>query len=387
MRIVHAISGIDPRNGGPSNALIGLAAAQVRAGLDVRVVATWQDPDAHRSAERLKQLNVGVRMIGKAHGKLSRHPEIISALEEELESADVLHIHALWEEIQHQAARAAQRMNKPYVLTPHGMLDPWNMRKSRLGKQLYLALRLRRNLDRASLLHFTTEIERRWVDRLELSPPAMVETLGLDLSEFDNLPDRGTFRAQNPRLANKPIILFLGRIHYGKGLELLIPALAMMRRKDAVLVIAGPDSGGYQANVERWIAEHGVRDRVIFTGMLDTPAKLAALTDADLLAAPSFHENFGLAVIESLAVGTPVIVSDQVNLHPEVTAAKVGAVVPMEVPALAAELDRWLDDDALRHSAASRAPAFARRRFDWDQIARRWVGHYQKVVANHRGAK
>src|SRR5260221_118985 len=107
MRILHAISGIDPRNGGPTNALLGLAAAQVRAGLDVRVVATWQDADAHRSARRLEELTVGVRMIGPAHGKLSRHPQIVSVLEEELERADVLHVHALWEEIQHQACRAA----------------------------------------------------------------------------------------------------------------------------------------------------------------------------------------------------------------------------------------------------------------------------------------
>src|SRR6185312_14106319 len=119
MRILHAISGIDPKNGGPTNALIGLAAAQVRAGLDVRVIATWQERDAFRSAERLAELKVGVRMVGQAHGKLSRHPDLIPALEEELARADVLHVHAVWEEMQHQACRAAQRMSKPYVVTPH----------------------------------------------------------------------------------------------------------------------------------------------------------------------------------------------------------------------------------------------------------------------------
>ena len=154
MRILHAISGIDPRNGGPTNALIGLAAAQVRAGLDVRVAATWQEQDAFTSAKRLEGLNVGVRMIGQAHGKLSRHPDLIRSLEQELEQADVLHVHAIWEEIQHQACRTAQRMSKPYVVTPHGMLDPWNMRKSRLAKRIFLAMRVRRNLDRATITAF-----------------------------------------------------------------------------------------------------------------------------------------------------------------------------------------------------------------------------------------
>ena len=111
MRIVHAISGIDPQNGGPTSAIIGLASAQVRAGLDVRVVATWQFRDAFQSAEKLEALSVGVRMIGPARGKLSRHPDLAANLEEELKSAQVLHIHAVWEEIQHQAARAACRLS------------------------------------------------------------------------------------------------------------------------------------------------------------------------------------------------------------------------------------------------------------------------------------
>jgi len=384
MKVLHAISGIDPRNGGPTSAIIGLASAQVRAGLDVTVIATWQDPDAFQSANRLTELNVGVRMVGKAHGKLSRHAEIIPALEQELEKADVLHVHAVWEEIQHQACRAAQRMHKPYVLTPHGMLDPWNMRKSRVAKNIYLALRMRRNLDHATALHFTTEIEKQAVKRLELSPPAFVESLGLDFSEFADFPPRGSLRARFPQLGTRPIILFLGRIHYGKGLELLVPALAQMRQYDAMVVVAGPDSQGFGEHIKQLAAAAGVLDRLVFTGMITGSEKLAALIDADLLAAPSYHENFGLAVIEALAAGTPVIVSDQVNLHPDISAAGVGGVVPLDATALARELDRWLDDNELRQSAANAAPAFARQRYDWDQIAWRWVGHYQKVVELQR---
>jgi glycosyltransferase involved in cell wall biosynthesis len=383
MRILHVISGIDPRNGGPTNALIGLTAAQVRAGLEVRVASTWQEEDAFRSAERLKQLGVGVRMIGPAHGKLSRHPDIVGAMEQELEHADVLHVHAVWEEIEHQACRAAWRMRVPYVFTPHGMLDPWNMRKRWLLKQLYLAMRMRRNLDNAALLHFTTEIERDWVARMHLSPPTLVESLGLDWSEFANLPPRDAFRSQYPQLVSAPIILFLGRIHYGKGLELLIPALAMMRRRDAMLVVAGPDTFGYRREIDQLMARHGVGARVVFTGMIAGEQKLAALVDADLLAMPSYHENFGLAVIEALAAGTPVIVSDQVNLHPQIAAGGVGAVVPMDVVALAQTLDRWLEEEKVRQSAAGAARAFARERFDWNEIARRWVGHYRAVMERH----
>jgi len=238
---------------------------------------------------------------------------------------------------------------------------------------------VRHNLQRASLLHFTTEIERRWVARMNLRPPTIVEPLGLDASEYADLPPRGEFRNRYPQIGGRPVILFLGRVHYGKGLELLVPALAKMRRSDAVLAIVGPDADGYSRAINALVPPP-VMQRVIYTGMLAGREKLAALVDADLLALPSYHENFGLAVIEALACGTPVVVSDQVNLHPDIAAAGVGAAVPLNVEALAAELDRWLDDDALRAAAAAKAAPFARDRYDWNAIARRWVGHYRRVA-------
>ena len=264
------------------------------------------------------------------------------------------------------------------------MLDPWNMKKSRWAKKVFRAMRVRKNLQRAALLHFTTEIEKQWVSRMKLRPPSVVEPLGLDSAEFDRLPPRGAFRKNYPKVGNQPMILFLGRIHYGKGVELLVPALAQMRRKDATLVVAGPDAEGFGRTIDELIARHGVDGRVVFTGMIGGEEKLAALVDADLLALPSWHENFGLAVIEALAAGTPVVISDQVNLHPEITAAKVGGVVPLDVAALAKELDRWLDDHELRSDAADAAPSFVRERYDWNKIATRWVGHYQKVLAAAR---
>src|SRR5207237_6015303 len=142
----------------------------------------------------------------------------------------------------------------------------------------------------------------------------------------------------------KPIVIFLGRIHSGKGLELLIPAMAMLKRRDAMLVIAGPD-GNFRAQADALIAQHRLAERVIFTGLVTGADRLAALADADLLALPSYHENFGLVVIEALACGTPVVVSDQVGLRPEITAQQVGALVPNDSAALAPELGRWLADD------------------------------------------
>ena len=282
-------------------------------------------------------------------------------LRKEIGDSNVVHIHALWEEIQHQGAVAACAGDIPYVITPHGMLDPWSLSQSRMKKQLYLAWRLRRDLNRAAAIHFTSTVERDLSSPLKLKPPAIVEPNGVDLSEFENLPQRGSFRARYPQIGDRPIVLFLSRIHPKKGLDLLIPAFAAAAISQAVLVIAGPDSDGYAEQVRSEAARSGIGDRVIFTGMLRGRERLEPMVDADLFVLPSYQENFGIAVAEALAAGCPVIISDQVNIHAEVLAAGVGAVIPTRVQPLADALRLWMGSPSMRAEAASKAPGFRAR--------------------------
>jgi glycosyltransferase involved in cell wall biosynthesis len=172
----------------------------------------------------------------------------------------------------------------------------------------------------------------------------------------------------------------MSRLHYKKGLDKLIPAFARIKNQQAMLVIAGPDSDGYQATVQQMIDGLKLSDRVLFAGMLWNADRIAALADADLFVLPSYQENFGIAVIESLAAGTPVIISDQVNIHREVAAAGVGGVVPLDLNKLAAELDRWIADPSLREAASARAIVFAQSRYDWAQIAHNWRKHYADLM-------
>jgi glycosyltransferase involved in cell wall biosynthesis len=384
LRILHVISGLDPENGGPTFALVGLAAAQQRAGLDVSVMATWQIKSGFPLAERLRAAGVKVELIGQAHGKLSRHPDLAAAVDRAVASADVVHAHALWEEIQHQASRAAQRRGVPYVVTPHGMLAPWSLSQGglvhRLGKSAYLAWRLRKNLDRATAIHFTTPAERDLVAPLRLRTQSLIEPVGIDFSEFETLPERGLFRAKYSQLAGRPMVLFLSRLSPQKGLDVLIPAFARLE-DDAILVLAGPDYDNYHLSVRDWIAQHKLADRVIVTGMLHGRERIEAFRDADLFVLPSHHENFGIVVAEAMAAGTPVVISREVNIWHEVVEAGAGAAVPGgAVDELASELTRWLADDALRTAAGEKARIFAREHYDWQNIANRWVGHYQNLA-------
>jgi glycosyltransferase involved in cell wall biosynthesis len=387
LRILHAISGINLENGGPPIALAGLAGAQARARLDVSIVATWTtDPCPHIVAA-LESKGIKVTHIGPARNPMSRHPDLPRVLDDLLSRADVLHVHAVWEQIQHVACRSAERRHVPYVVRPCGMLDAWNMSNGWLKKRLYLALRMRKNLDRAAAIHFATDLERQSAARLGLRAPAIVEPLGLNVADFENPPAPGTFKGKHPNLADKRLITFLGRLDRGKGLELLIPAFARIAPQfpDAHLVIVGPDShSGYRATVEQMIRQHNVGQRTLLAGMLKGRDKLAALVDAYVLCQPSFHENFGIVVVEALACGTPVIVSDQVYLHPEISKAGVGAVTPMTVDAVAGALTAWLSDPPLRTGAAAKARPYALATFDWNQIAGHWTQHYERLIATNR---
>lgn len=386
MRVLHVISGIDPENGGPPAALLGMCAAQQRAGMEVTVATTWQRPHVPAVAERWREVGFPVELIGPARGRLSRHPALAAVLQTLIARHDVVHVHAVWEEIQHRAARIAQDLGVPYIMTPHGMLDPWNMSRGGFTKWLYLTVRMARNFRRASAIHFATDIERRAVDRFHFGAPAIVEPFGVDVAQFQHPPPSGAFRREwQQQLAEDGlVILYLGRLHPGKGLELLVPAFAAVANvvPNAVLVIAGPDTSGYRTCVEQMIDAGKIADRVVFTGILQGDERIAALLEADLLALPSFHENFGMVVAEALAAGTPVLVSDQVNLHPEITSAGVGVVVRTDVRSVAEALRRWLTDHPARLAAAERAKPFAREHFDRDRIGVRWGLHYARVIAS-----
>ncbi len=383
MRVLHVISNLDPRAGGTTAAVGAIAEAQQAAGLDVAVVSTSLSDFQSVTTDRLRSVGVDVTIV-EPHGRVRAARILRPILHDLIAQADVVHIHAVWEEIQHQAAAVARRLRKPYIFTPHGMLDPWSMAQSRLKKLLYFELRLRRDLNLASAVHFTDEIERDHARRLNLKSSPIVEGLIIDLSDFQPAPAPGQFRARfAAQLGDRPIVLFMSRIHPKKGLDLLIPAFASIANAtNAMLVIGGPQADGYQAVVEQMSRDYGIHDRVIFPGMLNGTARATALVDADLFVLPSYQENFGVVVIEALAVGTPVIISDQVAIHRKITDSQSGEVVRTNVESLTAALLKWTNDPELRRAASQNAIRFVAEKFDRQQQAARWIWHYTQLQAS-----
>lgn len=385
MRIVHLTNSIDPVSGGPANVLARLAPVQVQRGHEV-VIITADDPETVPDVTELLSA-AGVRVISKGPGKgpICRAPDAIGSLASELDrGTEVMHGHGLWQHLVHWGASVCRSRSVPYIIRPCGMLDPWSLAQGRLKKRLFLFLKAKRDLERAAALHFTTETERRLVEPLGLRTPSFVIPNGLDWSEFEVLPASGMFRAAHG-LGERPLVVYLSRLHHKKGLDLLLPAFAAGAPSDAVLALVGPGEESYVAGLRREAEQLGIGDRLIFTGMIKGAKRIEALADADLFTLPSYQENFGVAVIEAAGAGTPVLISDQVNICDEVREAGVGSVVPCEQQALAASLGAMLGDRDQLRVMGERARVWARDHFAWSSIADQVDAMYGSVVTKGGG--
>lgn len=391
MRILHVISSLDPRDGGPSTALAGLARAQKAAGLNVRILASHRSKDDLSIAESLPVEGIPVKLIGPTHGKLRTHPKLGEAIADALQIADIVHVHAIWEMIQAQSMRACRKQGIPYIVRPCGMLDPWSLRQNRYLKSVYYSVFLRDQLAGATRIHYTTRAEAFLASPLQIGTRKVIAPNGIDFEAYQQTQSRLLFEEMHPSLKHNPYILFMGRIHEKKGLDYLIPAFASSRMAGShMLIIAGPIDLQYQKKLLKTISRSRISDRIFFTGMVDGPRKLALLQHADFMILPSRQENFGNVVVESLAAGTPVLLSDRVNLAEDVVPARVGRAIYLTLEGLRRSLNDLADDPNWKQSVSLDCRAFARR-YDWSIIARKWVRMYRSLRkgetqhARHRG--
>lgn len=376
LRVVHVISSLEGRFGGPTAALVGLASAQAELGMDVSVITCSYAASPAGGVYELCRSGVRVTVAGRAFGPTGWVPGLRTIVEAAIANAQIVHIHGLWEDLLHHAAVAARRTGAAVVVTPCGMLDPWSLSRHPLRKRLYLALRVRQDLERADLLHFASLPERDQAERLSLRPRGVVVPNAVDPSQMAALKP-GALRARSD-LAGRPIVLFLGRLHEVKGIDLLLKAVNRLDPRPA-LVIAGPGHTSYRRRLERMIERLGLLQDVTLLGPVYGRGKWEAMAEADLFVLPSRQESFGLAVVEAMAVGTPVIVSDQVKLSPIIRNADAGGVVPLDEIALAAEIQTWLSDAPRRAEAGRKGRALVLQEFTWKKQAEQWRALYQEL--------
>jgi glycosyltransferase involved in cell wall biosynthesis len=315
-------------------------------------------------------------------------PQLADALRSSIPTCDLVHIHSLYSYTTQAAAWYCRRFAVPYLLRTHGSLDPYLRRRHRLRKWCYEKLFEARNLNRAAAVHFTTDEELRLCAGPNLKAPAVVVPLGIDPSNYLN-GSCDAFLARWPELRGRRIVIFLGRINFKKGLDLLADAFARVaaRVDGAHLVVAGPDDDGYGRAFAARLGRRSVLGRTTFTGMLDDTMKLAALRAASVFVLPSHTENFGLAVVEAMASGTPVIVSDRVNIWREIEAQRAGFVVPCDANRVADAIECMLADPVGAHAMAARARRLVAARFTWDAVATQMLAVYRQIIARHTHAQ
>ncbi len=301
------------------------------------------------------------------------------ALRQEIPNVDLVHLHSLYLFHCRVVGRECQRSGVPYVVMPHGALDPFLYRHHRVRK-LVAELSFQNAVTRgAAAFHFTTDEERRLARPFVPGAKAMVVPLGLELAAYDQLP-HGRFRAAYPEIGDRPIILFLGRLNFKKGLDVLVRAFAgAVRKADAHLVIAGPEDG-MGAKVSAWLRTLGLERRTTRTGMVTGTEKLGLLADADIFVLPSFTENFGIAVTEAMACGLPVVISDRVNLWRDVAKAGAGWVEAPRAEAIEAALVAALSDPVGARAKGARGKELVARQYAWPRIAKVLEREYAALI-------
>lgn len=376
MRILQCVGDIDPALGGSVEAARQLSYALGRLGHRPELL-TLRPPRERWAAAWLGP----VHCAGPASTRYLYSPRLPAWMAAHALQYDAIVIHGLWRYTSVGAWRGLRGFSVPYFVFAHGMLDPYFKRafpwKHVQKKICWLAAESRVVRDARGVL-FTCEAERLRA-RATFRPyhcREHVVGLGIARPTGDASAQQKVFLDAHPQLAGTRVILFLGRIHPKKGCDLLIEAFAHVAHRDPSLrlLIAGPDECGWQAELERLAARLDLGQRLLFTGPLYGELKWGALRYAEALALISHTENFGITVVEALACGVPVLISNQVNIWREIEADGAGLVANADIAGACDLLDRWLGlPQAARRRMRENALCSFAKRFDLDHFAREFV--------------
>ena len=375
LRIVHVCAYFAPAfvYGGPPRSVLALCRAQRDAGADVRVVTTSANGDGEVSEEviaRAEYEGIPVRYCSRAWPRsIFYAPSFSSVVATELRDADVLHIHGLWNAAVWSAAAAARHQQRPYLLSPRGMLAPAARAHDAWRKRLVYPLADRRVIRDAARLHATSQLEFDELTRLTDPDRVVFVPNGVELPRVGVSHERA------------PLVLFLGRIHPIKRLDLLADAFGRVRQQhaDAHLVIAGPDEDGHRAQVAPLFTPFG--DAVTWTGRVDETGKRELLNAAAVLVMCSDAESFGMSVAEAMAAGTPVVVT-RTCPWPDVESHRTGFWVEQTPDAVAAGVNAVLSDRSTAREMGCRGRSLVTSQYSWPHAASALINQYQAIAAD-----
>jgi glycosyltransferase involved in cell wall biosynthesis len=376
LKILHAIPSLSPADGGPPQVVLDMALASRAIGVEVEVLCLDRP-----ESDFLSGYPVPVRALGSDKVRSSFTSELPQWFRAHAGEYDGIVVHSIWNYLGISVRKVAREQHFPYVIFPHGALDPWFNRKyplKKLKKQLFWFWQYPVLRDAKAVL-FTCDTERD-LAATSFRPSTwngVSVSFGTLEPEGEPGAQRTAFYQRLPALLQdgrpRRYLLFLARIHEKKGCDLLLEAFARIASSapDLHLVIAGPDQVGLQAKLQQQAAQAGIADRVHWPGMLRGDVKWGALRHCEAFVLPSHQENFGIAVAEALACGKPVLISDQVNIWPDIETDQSGLVEKDTLEGTRRLLERWLAlNPSQREAMASRALPCFRKRYSMQETAR-----------------
>jgi len=388
MKVLQVIPSISGRSGGPSQAIFPMCLALSERGVDLLLATTDEGLSGENGNGKHQYGQISnykgqptiffPSQIGSSF-KYSR--PFAQWLNSNVVNYDLVHIHAVFNHACIAAARACRKRDVPYIVRPLGSLDPWSMKQKSWRKKIFWRGGIKRMLNSAAAVQYTAKAEQEATEGLLGLNHGIVVPLGVDSNFASEVFSTEDFSQKSS--SSHRYVLVLSRLLPTKGLDVLLEAfLSVLDQKQLEnwsLVLAGEGPVEFVARLKQMTAAANASKQVLFPGWLEGDRKIAALRQASLLALPSYHENFGLCVLEALACGVPVLVSPQVNLAPQVQAAGAGWVSAIDKASLAAALASALasEEELLLRGEAGRILS---RKFAWPAVAGMLQGVYEEIL-------
>jgi glycosyltransferase involved in cell wall biosynthesis len=387
VKVLHVIPSVSPLRGGPSSAIRMMVAGLASEGVTVDV-ATTDDDGVGRLKEFTEQTvtrsGLTYRYFSRQIGFYTFSWPLSIWLAQRVTDYDLVHIHALFSWPATISAFWAHRKAVPYIIRPLGVLNSWGVQNRRpFLKILSLRVIEHRILANAVAIHFTSEQEKSEAERLVRGLRSIVipNPVAAPMSTTPSRP--GLFVSHYPQLIGRKVILFLARIDPIKGLDLLLDGFASVLPflPDAALVIAGIGEPDFVVELKRRAERLGIGRAVAWIGFTDGAMKSAAFAESDVFVLPSYSESFGIAAVEAMANGLPVIVTDQVAIHHDVARMNAGIVTKCDASSLAAAMIRVLQNPLIRARMSEGARRLAAE-FSPSAVAVQLLNAYHGIVGS-----
>jgi len=379
--ILHVIDNLYPESGGPPTVAIEFVRQQARMGRRVAVMITHppRKPEQRAQlAERWKGLDIEYIVLDELPPQ-----ERMEAARRHIDRLrpEIIHLHCMWEAIVRRIAGYARKQRVPYVLSTHGMLHPYALAQKRLKKWVYLQV-FGSLVRGAGELYALNREEADYIER-RFGRPSSVLANGIVVEDY-LAPESGIFRARVPALANRPFILFVGRLHPIKGIDNLIRSYGLARRRglELDLVVVGPDDC-QQPELEALVRDLSLGAHVHFPGGMFGPEKRDGFAACAMFAHRPRFEGFGITVVEGMAAGRPVVTTRECKLD---GAAEAGALQQADDSDEAfgmalLEVARSPDGGS---ALGARGREWVRSQLSWESLVHRAEASYARVRRDAR---